>query len=397
MKIAFSLPLIFSMIFGGFFGTLTRLWTLSRASWDDTIILFFSNYGWAGAEVVHLEITRQLYQNNKVFIIFQYPYEKEPNYREEFIKHSDGICVLQEESIYRRLIVRYIKFKLKRIPKTVLFGSYSYIFYRVLKGAKKHKIIDLTHAFDATYELLALPVIPELDQRIIISEPLRGKLHKLYMQKGIDIKYMDRVTCIPNGIPMNNTYPSGKDFNRLKLLFVGRDAPEKRLYLIKRILEKLIENGIDFSFTAVGGEFKLFKKFAHLPQVRCLGILERTALKEVYRQANILLMTSSREGFPMVMMEAMAEGVIPVSTDVGGIPGNIVHLETGVLIPDDLNEDVIVENFYKNLLMLRSEKSKMNQFSKAAFQYAKDNFSIEKFNERYDLLFDEILQNETLN
>jgi glycosyltransferase involved in cell wall biosynthesis len=178
---------------------------------------------------------------------------------------------------------------------------------------------------------------------------------------------------------------------------VGRDAPEKRLYLIKRILEKLIENGIDFSFTAVGGEFKLFKKFAHLPQVRCLGILERTALKEVYRQANILLMTSSREGFPMVMMEAMAEGVIPVSTDVGGIPGNIVHLETGVLIPDDLNEDVIVENFYKNLLMLRSEKSKMNQFSKAAFQYAKDNFSIEKFNERYDLLFDEILQNETLN
>lgn len=397
MKFFFSLPLIFSMVFGGFFGTLSRLWTLSRTSWDDTIILFFSNYGWAGAEVVHLEITRQLYRHNRVFIIFQLPYEKEPNYRQEFIKHSAGICVLQKENIYKRIIWRYIRFKLKHIPKTTLFGSYSYIFYRVIESAKKHRVIDLIHAFDSNYELSALPVIPALDQRIIISESLRGKLHKLYEQRGIDTKYMDRVTCIPNGIPVNDTYPAGKDFNRLNLLYVGRDAPEKRLYLIKKILEKLIKNGVDFSFTAVGGDFKLFKSFDHLPQVRCLGILKRTDLKEIYYQANIILTTSSREGFPMVMMEAMAEGIIPVSTDVGGIPDNITHMENGVLISDDLNEDVIVENFYKNLVMLNSEKSKLNQFSKAAFQYAKDNFSIEKFNERYDLLFDGVVGNENSN
>lgn len=383
-----ALPLIFERTSSSFFNTLMCLWILFKTSWKDTVILFFPNYGWAGAQVVHLDITRQVYRNNKVFIIFQHQTNNQPNTKEEFEKNSDGICVLPKSNVFIAIVRFFIKLKLNRTPKTLIFGSNNNFFYSIIKGIKKHKIIDLLHAFGSNIERLALPVVEELDQRIIITESLREKLKNLYQQEGIDREFLSRVHCIPNGIKVNDTYPRGKKFDRLNLLFVGRNSSEKRIHLIEAILHKLIENQVDFTFTSVGQDLDLCKTFSHLPQVRCLGRLERTRLKEIYQQANVLLITSQREGFPMVMMEGMAEGAIPVSTAVGGIPDNITHLKNGLLIANDEKEDRIVASFYQNLLALQSDTTKMKQLSESAYQFAKDNFSIEKFNEQYDLLLD---------
>jgi glycosyltransferase involved in cell wall biosynthesis len=42
---------------------------------------------------------------------------------------------------------------------------------------------------------------------------------------------------------------------------------------------------------------------------------------------------------PMVILEAMAAGVVPVATAVGGIPALIQHMKTGLLI--DRNTDSV--------------------------------------------------------
>jgi glycosyltransferase involved in cell wall biosynthesis len=383
-----ALPLIIRLISRSLFRTIACLWALGKTSWKDTVILFFPDYGWAGAEVVHLDITRQLFRNKRVFVIFQHPFTAKPNYREEFKKNSNGMCVLFEQNIFEEIVRSFIKFKLKRLPKTTIFGSNNAFFYHTIKGIKKHRIIDLLHLFGAGVERLALPVIDELDQRVIISKSLRQELKELYAKEEIDPKYLKRLHYIPNGIRVNPRYPEGKDFDQLHLLYVGRSAPEKRLHLIKKLINRLIENNVDFTFTAAGGDFGFCDFFSHMPQIQCLGKIERTRLKEVYKQANVLLVTSKREGFPMVMMESMTEGVIPVSTAVGGIPDNIIHSENGLLIDDYENEDRIVDAFYQNLLVLQSDKENMKQLSKATYQFAKDNFSMEKFNERYDLLFE---------
>jgi glycosyltransferase involved in cell wall biosynthesis len=97
-------------------------------------------------------------------------------------------------------------------------------------------------------------------------------------------------------------------------------------------------------------------------------------------------MPSIYEGFPMVIMESMAHGVIPITTDVGGINEHITNGENGILISDG-NEEKIVFDFINAIELLIIDNKKMEIISKNAFEYAQSHFSIEQFNDNYRRLF----------
>ena len=76
-------------------------------------------------------------------------------------------------------------------------------------------------------------------------------------------------------------------------------------------------------------------------QARALGIADRTTflgnmpqdcLRSVYSAADVLALGSRREGWPNVLLEAMACGTPVVATDVGGIPEIVVTPVAGVLV-----------------------------------------------------------------
>ena len=57
---------------------------------------------------------------------------------------------------------------------------------------------------------------------------------------------------------------------------------------------------------------------ARLPHVRWLGILDRTALAEVYASADVFVFPSRSETFGLVMLEAMACGTPVAAFPVEG-------------------------------------------------------------------------------
>lgn len=58
--------------------------------------------------------------------------------------------------------------------------------------------------------------------------------------------------------------------------------------------------------------------------------------EDVLPQWDVFLSTSRSDAFPLATLEAMAAGLPVVATTVGGVPEQIDHLETGVLVrPDD--------------------------------------------------------------
>jgi glycosyltransferase involved in cell wall biosynthesis len=96
----------------------------------------------------------------------------------------------------------------------------------------------------------------------------------------------------------------------------------------------------------------------------------------------VVLITSTREGFPVSVMEAMAQGVVPLCTRVGGIPGQIRDGVNGVLI-DPQPDDVVVEQCVSKLGKLAAHRGMVNAMGRAAHGHALEHFAMERFAQQW--------------
>lgn len=90
-------------------------------------------------------------------------------------------------------------------------------------------------------------------------------------------------------------------------------------------------------------EQKLRSRIASLGlegRVRLLGSVSPEALVQHYSASDLLLLGSSREGMPNVLLEAMACGLPVAATAVGGIPEVVVEGRTGFFIDERSAEGV---------------------------------------------------------
>ncbi len=70
------------------------------------------------------------------------------------------------------------------------------------------------------------------------------------------------------------------------------------------------------------------------PRVHFLGSVPHDELARLYSAADALVLASSREGWPNVLLEAMACGTPVVASNVWGAPEIVARREAGVLMPE---------------------------------------------------------------
>ncbi|WP_047391287.1 glycosyltransferase [Chitinibacter sp. ZOR0017] len=109
----------------------------------------------------------------------------------------------------------------------------------------------------------------------------------------------------------------------LRLLFVGRIAEEKQPQLWLDTLSALNLRGIAATLTIVGDgpmQAELAAQVAERQLGAQIHFAGRQADVAAYlAQADVLLLTSSFEGCPLVVLEAMPMGVLVASTNAGGV------------------------------------------------------------------------------
>ncbi|MDJ0868583.1 MAG: glycosyltransferase family 4 protein [Myxococcota bacterium] len=149
-----------------------------------------------------------------------------------------------------------------------------------------------------------------------------------------------RVRYVPNFVPLEDfgELPdrSQRSAERpLRVLYVGWLLEAKG---VGELLEAS-RRFPDVRFTLVGPTHPRFAERirplieAVRDHVEVLPVRPREEILELYRDADIFVLPTYREGFPNVVLEAMAAGLPVIATPVGAIPDAIRHGEEGLLVP----------------------------------------------------------------
>lgn len=146
----------------------------------------------------------------------------------------------------------------------------------------------------------------------------------------------DKVSVIPNAVDEEFVF-YGERFlsEKPRLLFVGRLSAQKNVMLLLKALNSVSDR---FETILVGdgeqaSELREAVRVLRLQNVRFYGRAQGTELRELYRNSDLFVLPSEREGLPLVLLEAMAMGLPIVATDVPGNRDVVVHEKNGLLVP----------------------------------------------------------------
>ena len=181
-----------------------------------------------------------------------------------------------------------------------------------------------------------------------------------------------------------------------RLLAVGRLHAVKGHAFLLRACSRLRDAGLDFKCVIAGEgperqrlEF-LIRTYRLQRNVTLLGHVARQEMEALYRDAELVVLTSLSEGIPLVLMEAMARGRIVLAPAITGIPELVIPEKTGFLYkPGDL------EDFLRSIRMLRSlmafepqaSGSTLHWISHAAQVHVLHNFNRQKNLARFGDVF----------
>ena len=155
-----------------------------------------------------------------------------------------------------------------------------------------------------------------------------------------DLRPKRPVTVIPHGLgPSPNLEGRPEE---VELLYVGTPGIRKRTHLLPSILVRVRDSVPAARLRIVGfgpdDDPNLRTEAERLGVVEAIEFVGPVLAEEVvphYRAAQVLVLPSAYEGLPMVLLEAMREGLVPVATNVSGHPDAIEDGVSGYLFPVD--------------------------------------------------------------
>lgn len=121
--------------------------------------------------------------------------------------------------------------------------------------------------------------------------------------------------------------------------------------------------------------------------VRFLGL--REDVPELLATCDAVVLPSLEEGFPMVLLEAMAAGKAVVATQVGAIPGLIRAGDTGMLVPP--GDPTALADAMSWLLDDASLRRRLGGRGQAL---VRDTFGFDKTISQYDQVYQAVLSND---
>jgi len=263
----------------------------------------------------------------------------------------------------------------------------SFSLFGTIKGISNKKTYDVVHAWNLPSAFIMKRI---KSKKKILSvhgvyskqvEMLHSKITSgiVSSQESKILDWADVLTTDSKAVQSEYKKKLGKDFEYLpapldktkfekipnvernpkQIAYVGRDSFEKGIDILRKI-ESQINGTVKFC--------------TDLPWDETMKIL---------KASQMLVVPSRTESIPQVIKEAFYLKVPVVATNVGGNPELVVHQETGILVPPEDPEKLMIA--INNLL--DNEEARKN-FANNAFEFINKNFSWDVLLEKYTNLYE---------
>jgi len=222
-------------------------------------------------------------------------------------------------------------------------------------------------------------LIKSIYRNIVLSKKL----------KKINAKYIDssKIELIPNGVLLTETCLTLKEKENA-FCFVGLVCERKRTYKsIKYFIDNYSEDKTSKMY--VVGPYKDMKdnnEFSNHYVEKCIQLIEENNLidrviftgrvskeetQDIFKKSKALLFFSSKEGMPNVVLEAMANNCVPITSELDGVVREIFeNKKQGFILGDSFEKvDVsLIDKFIEN---------------RVSYLHVRDKFGIDMITEKY--------------
>jgi glycosyltransferase involved in cell wall biosynthesis len=208
--------------------------------------------------------------------------------------------------------------------------------------------------------------------------------------------FEDKIIVVHNGID-ERLFSAQEDITQRgdKILYVGQVIKSKGIFDLIKVFK--YEDFSDKTFDIVGGGEALKEakeavsesneisgKINFLGKVSYSELIEKYFLNKDY--GLFVLPTLRYEGLPMVLLEAMFSGLPIVAYDMGGVSDAVNNGNNGFLV-----EAGNVESLRSRILDILKDPDLKEKMSKMSLQKAKEEFTLKKMLDAYEMIMQEVL------
>ena len=285
----------------------------------------------------------------------------------------------------------YLKFKTLDIPAVVTVHSTLKSQTHVAGTEKLKK----EHGKKTTVEKLTL-----------VGYPYIQLLEKFYLKKTKNLiavsqwitQFIDKnsksIKVIHNGIDTKKFRPGKKsmlDTNKPVVLFCGRLYALKGIKTIIDSMSLVLQkHDVFFAFSGSGDkkQWEQLIQQKNIPKENyCfLNYVPYEKIHELYQSADIFILPSFTESFPLTVLEAMASGLPVIATNIGGIPEMINHGKNGLLIEAGNHKQLA-----KNIIALLENKKLAKSLGSKARSHVVQNFDVRIMANKTKQFYKEVL------
>ncbi|MBK7946174.1 MAG: glycosyltransferase family 4 protein [Flavobacteriales bacterium] len=350
-------------------------------AWNGRFLFTFPYMCVGGAEQIHIDVIGTVSDLQPLVLICSYNPDR--SFEDRFRRNGKVVEVnlVLHHPFTRRSALRAIAKRVDAAPAPVLFSSLTDTFFDLLALVKPGvRAYHQQHAFLYQPEGNAqqkrwMAQFPRVTRFIFYSGQAMRDWERFMLDNGLSCERDRTFAVMPNAVHRFKEPVAGK---KPGILFVGRQSPVKRPELFLEVcdrLEKEMPGQLRFSLAG-------YDSIGNHPQVEFHGrVSDPEKLSAIYAAHDIIVQTSTLEGYPVVIMEAMAHGLAVISTPVGDVPNQVNG--SFALLNSSADADTVVNETTGFIRDLVRDPQRLAGMRRAAYDHARREYEPEGFRKRY--------------